>query len=874
MEYEYKNLKNNKKIKINIDKNYTFIYGPNGTGKTTFSRAIGNGKIIPDNDFNKIHLVFNQDFVNNNIYISTSDGTYKSDTKNKSKLKQIFLGDSSKDDNEKLIFLRQKIREYSKLEFNVNNFKNDFKNIVIELISKDEDYSEDYENYILQYVDDNLLNQYFGNVIKKVKKNDIKIDSLKLDDENYIDKIELGKIDKTYTDDEVKNELLKFYRECYDNKEKSLNKIVDDFNKKFVDDFKIEFINEKIQNINEQLDNLKASKELYEIILKLETEEDEYLRGILDGKRINIKEVKTWITNGDNFHKEIEFNSCLYCKNEISKDLKEKKSTLAKNKYLLYLKEYAKQINELIADLDNLEYEYNNLIEKNVYETVKIEKEEQYFRILIKKKNAFKLKYQKEIEEKKYSYNAIKQLNDFINLLEKATNYLKIKIQEEKKEKTQLFKAYQLYLSSDKFIKEIKNLLIRHQLIIDEKKCKDKIQNDTQDYISKIKDYIKEFEDIYEPRFELVINSSLSRADNAETTIEITSNETNFLNNISEGEKNILALIIFFSYVKNVLSSLKENEQIVLILDDPVNSNDWGNFFKFQAIIEDYFYKDIIEDKKISNVILLSHNIDYAVIQLENDKYEKHFEFIRLFSDKAIKIDTNFIFMDDIKLGSKLIHDLYTSIECVEDNGYIEKHKLYRVAIYMRKFLESFLNRTISIADPNLAPNKNESIKFLKDNIDSTNIDNLLSVSTTILKDNGRGIYSANQYMNCLTLALQDIIANSNLFLQDSRLKLLLDKFTDEKYIFYIKDEEEQNIIGNTFEIEPNESCYDEELIDIMIKGLITNIKDNPSEEKIKYIRTKAKNNYLKYMRHINDNVGRPVLAVNSDNIIESKGEN
>ena len=43
------------------------------------------------NDFNKIHLVFNQDFVNNNIYISTSDGTYKSDTKNKSKLKQIFL---------------------------------------------------------------------------------------------------------------------------------------------------------------------------------------------------------------------------------------------------------------------------------------------------------------------------------------------------------------------------------------------------------------------------------------------------------------------------------------------------------------------------------------------------------------------------------------------------------------------------------------------------------------------------------------------------------------------------------------------------------------------------------------------------------------
>ena len=61
----------------------------------------------------------------------------------------------------------------------------------------------------------------------------------------------------------------------------------------------------------------------------------------------------------------------------------------------------------------------------------------------------------------------------------------------------------------------------------------------------------------------------------------------------------------------------KEDEQIVLILDDPVNSNDWGNFFKFQAIIEDYFYKDIFENKKISNIIILSHNIDYAVIQLD-----------------------------------------------------------------------------------------------------------------------------------------------------------------------------------------------------------------------------------------------------------------
>ena len=65
MEYEYTNLKSNKKIKLNVEKKFTFIYGPNGTGKTTFSRTIGNRKTIKDGDINKIHLVFNQDFIKN-----------------------------------------------------------------------------------------------------------------------------------------------------------------------------------------------------------------------------------------------------------------------------------------------------------------------------------------------------------------------------------------------------------------------------------------------------------------------------------------------------------------------------------------------------------------------------------------------------------------------------------------------------------------------------------------------------------------------------------------------------------------------------------------------------------------------------------------
>ena len=92
---------------------------------------------------------------------------------------------------------------------------------------------------------------------------------------------------------------------------------------------------------------------------------------------------------------------------------------------------------------------------------------------------------------------------------------------------------------------------------------------------------------------------------------------------------------------------------------------------------------------KIDNIIILSHNIDYAIIQLQNDKYTKHFELLRLFSNKCEKINTEFIFMDDIKLGSKLIHKLLENMEIEDNICYVDKKKLYRVAIYMRKFLES-----------------------------------------------------------------------------------------------------------------------------------------------------------------------------------------
>ena len=135
------------------------------------------------------------------------------------------------------------------------------------------------------------------------------------------------------------------------------------------------------------------------------------------------------------------------------------------------------------------------------------------------------------------------------------------------------------------------------------------------------------------------------------------------------------------------------------------------------------------------------------------------------------------------------------------------------------------------------------------------------------MKDLKKGTISVDDYMKKLLKALADIVSNYNLFKEDAFLNLLINKYKDSSKIFSIKDSKNQYIVADEFEIEENEE-YREVLIDILIKGLIVNLKIN-EKETVDRTKKSARIYYLNYLRHVNDNVGRPVLAVNSDSIIE-----
>ena len=867
MEYEYKNLKSNKMIKIDIKKPYSLIYGPNGTGKTTFARFLNSKKEKVINGKKIKYLVFDQDFVNNNIYISTVDKGYKTDPQNKSKLKQIFLGDSSKDDNEKLNLIRKKKREFNKQNVNFLLFKNDFKNIVEKLL-EDESYDKENNKFIMNYIDDNLAKKYIEKILKNIENKELKVDFEKLEDDKYIDELMLPNIEVTYNTEEIKEEIIKFLNDEKNNEEKSINSAIDNLTRKFKKILNTEVIEKEITIIDGMIKSLDVEKEEATLIGKLELEEKDFLEEITQKNEKEVKKIQNWIKDGHEYHKELDFKKCLYCRNDIKKEIKDKYKSIISNKYMLILKNFKKEIEKIYDIFNDLNSEYLNIEKNNWFELTKRLEERKVYRILLKRGEKTYNIIKNLTEKGEYSDLIVKELcklNEFLKYISKK-NLLKTLIDKENNEINKNYKGYQLFLQSSIFQRQLKVEMIKKQLLLEESNLTTKIIKDTEEYINKIKDYIGDFEKIYEPRLKLKINANISKKDSAESTIEIETQEKDFLNQLSEGEKNVLSLIIFFSYVKKIINTLEENESIVMVLDDPVNSNDWNNFFKFKSIIEDYFYFDVM-NKKISNIIILTHNIDYAIIQLQSDKLLEHFELLRLFCTDCKEIDTKFLFMNDIKLGSKLLCDLLSNVMEEEEKIYINKKALLRVAIYMRKFLESFLFNIVSISNPNLIGDEKNCFKFLKNNTNSDSIKELIDISTNIMKDLKKGTISVDDYMKKLLKALADIVSNYNLFKEDAFLNLLINKYKDSSKIFSIKDSKNQYIVADEFEIEENEE-YRDVLIDILIKGLIVNLKIN-EKETVDRTKKSARIYYLNYLRHVNDNVGRPVLAVNSDAIIE-----
>ena len=285
----------------------TFVYGGNGTGKTTLSRQLDT----------KLNAVFNLDFVNKNVFVVDENGA-KCDPNNKTNFSELFLGEDA-------VKLAQK---------------------VVEMKAKDKDLETDTQNKIKEI--NNLLD----------KNNLSKIDDVK----NLISQIEYNySFDENKNSDELKSAFIikkpletqiandsEYEKNLVLSKQSNIKVRV---REKISEDpiLKLIFV-----ETFDFFEDLIASYNLF--YLNLDMIEKAF------SKHGNTKKVKEWISNGVTLHENK--NECIFCGNkDIEKQISDWKEKLL-NKHLTQKDALKKTISDTIQSLNKI------LSEQNLYNEV------------------------------------------------------------------------------------------------------------------------------------------------------------------------------------------------------------------------------------------------------------------------------------------------------------------------------------------------------------------------------------------------------------------------------------------------------------------------------------------------------------------------
>lgn len=870
MEYKFYNKESKNEIKFETNSLYTFIYGPNGTGKTTFSRVYYDKKID-----NIVYKVFNEDFINNNVYVTEMDGS-KQSPENKKGLNRLFIGKNVKKYSDFLTRIRGR-----KNQLNSNPVSNDYKKTNDFLINKiDEIFGEndEYKKNKDPFIEHILKPEDVNNIIEKIKEL-IDIENITISTKNILN----DKYTKNYNydyqvninNDLLKQEVIKYLKEKNKNQTEEYNKSINEFEIKIKN-----LLNVLSTNLLLQVEEIKKELEIevkkYKIIKTIDDENKKFVQKLIEGKDVNYNEVEDWQREGYKFHKEIEFKTCLYCHNEdIQSNVKENYTALYENKYIKLLNSLKLIVEKYINDIINSKVKYDLI--KNFYEKTDRKKEKLIIEDIYKKIEEIQ-KIINEIYTKKiFDDQIIEKIKVLLEYYDGVKEiFEKVEQEDKKKEETKFDfnETLKLLYTNIDIIRQVKKEIFLNNLTRIENDLKERINIIQQQEIEKVQTYLQFYQKIFNTKYSIEnVRSTMSSAQEANAMLEIKFNNRRKINEISTGEKNILALIVFFSNLENELKKLKDNEKITIILDDPVNSNDWNIFFSLQAIIEDYLqfsYKD-----KIENVIILSHNVDYAVIQLQNLKQKNEkVKLFRLFPDTCINIDIDLIYTSDIKLISNFIFEWLNSFEKNGNYYYMNLNESYRVFLSYRKFFEDLIYERSYISQVKIDGDEKGDIEKIKNISNNSDFIDLLDYSSKILYNLDDSEINISLFTKKFINVIKIIISNENILkMENSDLTKILNEIkVDEETQFVIKGKESSNTIkANDFIIDGN-NIDQEKMKNILVKAF-TMKKDSRSPDEIKFMNNQSKTYYMNYIKHSNELVGKPLLALDVEPMIKYLNE-
>ena len=455
-------------------------------------------------------------------------------------------------------------------------------------------------------------------------------------------------------------------------KDESIERVIELYKKDFQDAKKIEADEEKLIKINgdnaiekqiAQNENLRPLN-----LSKIQTNLIEEVKVIFKekfGDDISIPEfeVVQWIESGLKLHKEGD--KCKFCEGKFDfSDVKSKITQFKENKRhkaTEKLKQFREQLQSLLESIKAIEKESKTY-------TINIGNEiEQYFTAISAKKNTFETLITScqskidniEIQENfdfKLLAETLKELEESISTISKTKNEQLLELRKKLNNLTTLVKGaigleIQKSVTIKNKLKEVKD----KEIDLKEKRDNNKKKQEEIQDLKQQKSLTKDFADFVSQILN-DINISLKvelDTDNKNYIIKSTNeNATLTIKDISEGEKNLLALLFFYYelFADNKQQNVKPEIELIIV-DDPISSMDDSNKFYILELM-----KNLLELPN-QQIFVLTHSWDDYC----NLSYGK-----KAWEDKTDK--------NGVETKSK-----YATFEIRKSNGKSELYKSYNI---------------------------------------------------------------------------------------------------------------------------------------------------------------------------------------------------
>ena len=460
---------------------------------------------------------------------------------------------------------------------------------------------------------------------------------------------------------------------------------------------------ENIQNANIITFDLITDEEINELSRIMKTKYNE--------TEIPTTKVLSWLKNGLEIHKDEHANRCQFCGNVIKleeiEDKIEKYLNDKKQQDLLIIERISAKVNTIINQVQQLNENkilLENIVGENIslhYENIKkqIECLSNIFDIINSKLSKFESQINIDINIIKNSNKLIisnindiktaKEIkeNEITNIINKSNTLIKGSIANEIIESQIIKKDYKEYKNKTAEIIEAKKQNDRIENEIIKLKNSKSTTSDFATFISELLDNlgIEFFLDIVDNNY--VIKH---RQDKTILTIE----------DISEGENNLLALLFFYYelFEDNKQKKFKNNIKLIIV-DDPISSVDDVNKIYVLELI-----KRIISIEN-PQVFVFTHvwddfcNLCYGKKDIDDEKNRTPYRFYEL------KKNNNGSYLKKTKYNeTPYMHDFKEIYEFSKKSTTddLDECEIYHYPNVMRKVLEEYMKFKVSNSSPTL----------------------------------------------------------------------------------------------------------------------------------------------------------------------------